>query len=285
MKLVTLTPQQSPRGLCVGRWVGSLVFGAAALFTATHPAWAQTSAPTIRLFPTTVLEDIKATGTIAEEMETSLQDVITRLDQQQQLFAESKCDGADQDPGCTQIARQLGASYLEMLNIMGDKLPEMEQAVQGTHASLQKRLRTELGQKMTPWDLQETLLGKKADQSSDSAPVLRGRSGMRLSDRFRQYYQLVAHGGTAGQSLAVVASDIYLDMQEASELIAKTRGEINRAQLMEQLNQSFGSITPEMQQVVLGVKGILFGESDAEVPIASLPPSSPQESYRSPLEL
>ena len=80
---------------------------------------------------------------------------------------------------------------------------------------------------------------------------------------------------TAGQSLAVAASDIYLDMQEASELIAKTRGEINRAQLMEQLNQSFGSITPEMQQVVVGVKGILFGESEAGVPIASRPPSSP----------
>ena len=168
---------------------------------------------------------------------------------------------------------------------MGTKLPEMEQAVHSTHASLQKRLRSELGQKMTPWDLQETLLGKKAAQSSDSAPVLRGRSGMRLSDRFRQYYQLVAHGGTAGQSLAVVASDIYLDMQEASDLIAKTRGEINRAQLMEQLNQSFGSITPEMQQVVVGVKGILFGESEAGLPIASRPPSSPQESYRSPLEL
>ena len=285
MNVVTLTQQHTRAVPPVGRWFRSLVLGAAALIAAVDTSWAQSSAPTIRLFPTTVLEDIKATGTIAEEMETSLQGVITRLDQQQQLFAESKCDGADQDPGCTQIARQLGATYLEMLTIMGDKLPEMEQAVQSTHASLRKRLRSELGQKMTPWDLQETLLGKKADQSSDSAPTLRGRSGMRLSDRFRQYYQLVAHGGTAGQSLAVVASDIYLDMQEASELIAKTRGEINRAQLMEQLNQSFGSITPEMQQVVLGVKGILFGESQADVPIASRAPSSPHEKYRSPLEL
>ena len=285
MNVVTSTPQQFPSRACVGCWLGCLVFSAAALLGTAPPAWAQASAPTIRLFPTTVLEDIKATGTIAEEMETSLQDVISRLDEQQQLFDESKCDGADQDPGCTQIARQLGASYLEMLNLMGDKLPEMERAVHSTHASLEKRLRTELGQKMTPWDLQETLLGKSANPSSGSPPVLRGRSGMRLSDRFRQYYQLVAHGGTAGQSLAVVASDIYLDMQEAAELIAKTRGEISRAQLMEQLNQSFGAITPQMQEVVVGVKGILFGEGAAGVPIASRPPSISRESNRSPLEL
>ena len=66
---------------------------------------------------------------------------------------------------------------------------------------------------------------------------------MRLSERFKQYYQLVATSGAKGdQSLAVLASDIYLDMDETSLLIQRTRQEIARATLMEQLNQSFGQI-------------------------------------------
>ena len=43
-------------------------------------------APTIRLFPTTVVEDLRQTSSVAKEMETGLQEVIGRLDQQQQLY-------------------------------------------------------------------------------------------------------------------------------------------------------------------------------------------------------
>ena len=65
---------------------------------------------------------------------------------------------------------------------------------------------------------------------------------MRLSERFKTYYQLVATSGSRGdQSLAVLASDIYLDMDETSQLIARTRQEIARATLMEQLNQERGA--------------------------------------------
>ena len=46
-------------------------------------------------------------------------------------------------------------------------------------------------------------------------------------------------------------------------LIQRTRQEIARATLMEQLNQSFGIITPEMIEVVGGVKSILFGDDDS----------------------
>lgn len=249
-----------------------------ALFAATGP--------TIRLFPTTVLEDIKHTSQVAEEMESGLHDTIARLDVQRQLYMQSKCEGADNDPGCAQIARQLGATYLEMLNTMSERLPDMEQAVNNTRTSLQNRLRKELGQKMTPWKLQELLLGNSNEKGAEHRPSLRGRSGMRLSDRFSRYYQLVAHTrATSNNSLAVIASDIYLDMQEASMLIAKTREEINRAALMEQLNQSFGLITPEMEQVVAGVKSILFGEQGTEVPIAGAPPAKTDDVYRSPLTL
>ena len=108
---------------------------------------------------------------------------------------------------------------------------------------------------------------------------------MRLSERFKTCYQLVATSGAQGdQSLAVLASDIYLDMEETSLLIARTRQEIARATLMEQLNQSFGIITPEMMEVVGGVKTILFGDEETNAIVAGPPPASVEQAYRSPLE-
>jgi hypothetical protein len=247
---------------------------------------AKANTPTIRLFPTTVVEDLKQTGNVARDMETGLQEVISRLDQQQALYNDSKCDGADNDPGCQRLARQIGATYLEMLTIMEERLPDMEHTVNNTRNSLEKGLRSELGKKMTPWTLQETLLGGKADAvTAQPSPTLRGRSGMRLSERFKQYYQLVATSGAKGdQSLAVLASDIYLDMEETSLLIQRTRQEISRATLMEQLNQSFGIITPEMIEVVGGVKSILFGDEESAALVAGPPPGSVEQAYRSPLE-
>jgi len=247
---------------------------------------AHANTPTIRLFPTTVVEDLRQTGNVARDMETGLQEVIGRLDQQQELYNESKCDGAENDSGCQRLARQIGATYLEMLTIMEERLPDMEHTVNNTRNSLEKGLRNELGKKMTPWTLQETLIGGNANKTATkTAPTLRGRSGMRLSERFRQYHQLVATSGAKGdQSLAVLASDIYLDMEETSMLIQRTRQEIARATLMEQLNQSFGIITPEMIEVVGGVKSILFGDAESTALVASPPPGSVEQAYRSPLE-
>ncbi len=249
-------------------------------------AQASVNKPTIRLFPTTVVEDLRQTSAVAQEMETGLQEVIGRLDQQQQLYNESKCDGAENDPGCQRLAKQIGATYLDMLGIMEERLPDMEHTVNNTKLSLEKRLRSELGIKMTSWTLQETLLGGNPQKDvSAPSPSMRGRSGMRLSERFQQYYKLVASSSShTDQSLAVLASDIYLDMAETSELIARTREEIARASLIEQLNQSFGTITPEMMEVVSGVKSILFGDEESRVQIAGPPPASIEQAYRSPLE-
>jgi len=265
----------------------ALVIRAPALLSLLLAAstYAQAEAPTIRLFPTTVVEDLRQTSAVAKEMETGLQEVIGLLDQQQQLYVESKCEGAEEDQGCQRLAKQLGATYLEMLGIMEERLPDMEHTVNNTRLSLEKRLRSELGKKMTPWMLQETLLGGNPRDITAPSPTLRGRSGMRLSERFKQYYQLVASSNSqTDQSLAVLASDIYLDMEETSELIARTREEIARATLIEQLNQSFGTITPEMMDVVGGVKSILFGDEPSLVQIAGPPSANIEQAYRSPLE-
>ena len=263
------------------------VFGAAALAESSPTTNAQ--GPVMRLFPTTLLDDIRETGKVAEAMETGLQDVIGRLDLQQQLYDQSLCQGADGDPGCARIAKQLGATYLEMLNLMSEQLPDMERAVTNTRNGLEKRLREELGQRTTPTSLQNALLNDTPQTSGASASPalsLRGRSGVRLSDRFRQYYQLVAtHGQGNPQSLAVVAADVYLDMEEAANLIAATEEEIGRASLMEQLNQSFGLITPEMATVVNGVKSILFGQAIGDGPISAPPTEVGEKQFKSELEL
>ncbi len=272
-----------PRSRPNARLLPSLL-ATAVLMSVAASVYANT--PTIRLFPTTVVEDLRQTGNVARDMETGLQEVIGRLDQQRELYEQSKCDGAENDPGCQRLARQIGASYLDMLTIMEERLPDMEHTVNNTRISLERSLRNELGKKMTSWSLQETLVGKQAASATTAAsPTLRGRSGMRLSERFKQYYQLVATSGSQGdQSLAVLASDIYLDMEETSLLIQRTRQEIARATLMEQLNQSFGIITPEMMEVVGGVKSILFGDEESRALVAGPPPGSVEQAYRSPLE-
>ena len=164
------------------------------------------SGPEMRLFPTTILDDIKQTARIAEEMEHSLQDVIARLDLNQQLYVESRCEGADGDPGCERIKRQLGAAYLEMLEGMSNRLPEMEKAVNNALEGVENQriqLSIEIGDKIGDNRL---LLG--------------------------------------------LLTDVYLDLEQASYLIAATRQAIARATLIEQPNQSFGEISPEMSEII-----------------------------------
>ena len=238
-----------------GSWRRRSALLVTALCLVAGAAQATNSGPVVRLFPTTVLEDIRETGQVAEDMENNLQQIIHRLDMQQQLYTESLCQGADGDQGCERIAKQLGSTYLEMLEVMSDRLPEMERAVNSTRTSLEKRLRQELGQRTTPTSLQNQPArsrrhcgGKPADRSPGAARPF-GRAPVRPLQAVLRPRLHAPRTGPASR-MAVIASDIYLDMEEASHLIAATQQEINRAALMEQLNQSFGLITPEMAAVV-----------------------------------
>jgi hypothetical protein len=217
-------------------------------------------------------------------MEEDLQDVIERLNQQEELYVASKCEGAESEPGCSEIAKQLGQTYLEMLNLMETRLPGMEDSVRATGASLEKRIRKELGRKSTPRGLQKLL--ERTPQTSVEPFRYKRRSG-KLSEKFRQYYKLVSMGPRTGSggSLAAVAAEIYLDTQEVQDLIALTRDEISRAKLMIDLDQAYGIITPEMFEMVGRVKTILFGESGEEESIPGPPPGNTQAEYQSPLEL
>ncbi|MDJ0912845.1 MAG: hypothetical protein QNI95_04720 [Desulfobacterales bacterium] len=240
------------------------------------------TSPTLRLFPTTVVESIKHTSETARAMEADLQSVIERLNQQEELYIASKCEGAESEAGCREITEQLSQTYLEMLNIMDSRLPGMEDSVRATNTSLERRIRKELGHKTTPRGLQKLL---KKTPLKPSEPARYKRRPGRLSEKFRQYYRLVATAPRTGSggSLAAVASEIYLDTQEVKDLIALTRDEISRAKLMIDLDQIYGIITPEMFEMVGRVKTIIFGETDEMEGIPDPPRSNIESAYQSPL--
>ena len=279
-KMVLIQSRKNQRMRHIGRL---LIILTVIVSTRGEILGAANTSPTIRLFPTTVVENIKHTGEAAKAMEADLQGVIDRLNQQEELYMASKCEGAAAEPGCSEIAAQLSQTYLEMLNLMETRLPGMEDSVRATGASLEKRIRKELGHKTTPRGLQKLL--DRSPQKQVEAPRYQ-RPSRRLSEKFRQYYNLVAMrpASDSSGSLAAVAAEIYLDTQEVQELIALTRDEISRAKLMIDLDQAYGIITPEMFEMVAQVKTILFGESGEAGGIPGPPPGSIQAEYQSPLE-
>jgi len=262
---------------------GLVLFLSVFVFTGGKILAAANTSPTIRLFPTTVVENIKHTGEAAKAMEADLQSVIDRLNQQEELYMASKCEGSEAEPGCSEIAGQLSQTYLEMLDLMEARLPGMEDSVRATGVSLEKRIRKELGHKTTPRGLQKLLA--RTPQKPAESPRYK-RPSRKLSEKFRQYYNLVAMRSTADSrgSLATVAAEIYLDTQEVQDLIALTRDEISRAKLMLDLDQAYGIITPEMFAMVDQVKTILFGDTGEVGGIPGPPPGSTPAEYQSPLE-
>ncbi len=121
-------------------WGGLLVLTLVFLAGGPISVQAKTS-PTLRLFPTNVVESIKHTSETAKAMEADLQSLIEQLNQQEELYSASKCEGAESEPGCRQITAQLIQVYLEMLDVKESRLPGMEDSVRATNTSLERRIR------------------------------------------------------------------------------------------------------------------------------------------------
>lgn len=210
-----------------------------------------TGAPVINLFPSDVQEHISHTGTMAKEMETALKDVIGKLDTQTKLYREIGCDNSD-DPGCLEIKKQIGDNYKEMLEIMESSLPEMKHTMAATGRGIEKRIKKELGQKISPSGIQKLLSG------STRPRVVKSR--VSLSSRFAKYYEMIRSGG--GNSIASLASEIYLDSHAVMETIDLMTQEIQRQKMVIVVEGQWGTVTPEMVSMVNSVKEIVFGEFD-----------------------
>lgn len=217
--------------------------------------------PTLNIFSTQVIENIKETGNAARSLENDLQGVIEGLEKHQRLYIESKCSGAIGDQGCEQISRQMAQSYSSLLDTMAERLPDMERNIIMTRDALKIRLAKELGRNRTGQDLQVLLRDNKQGVSAPHRTRVR-RQGLRLSDRFRQYFFLVNQGNS--ESLALLGAEMYLDMDETSELIQLTQQQIQRAKLYVDLSDQMGIITPEMEKTVSAVKRIILGDYDTD---------------------
>ncbi len=231
------------------------------------------SSPRLKLFPREVTEHLKNTGKIAKQMETDLKGVILELERQMKLYKASGCENST-DPGCEEIAKQIGDNYNSMLDIMKASLPEMRNTIQATNAGVEKNLRRELGKKATPADIQR-MLSKK-----EKPKVYNGRFS--LSKRFAQYHRLIS--SKSHNSLATLAAEIYLDSSEVINFIDLMEAEISREKIIIELGNMYGSMTDQMTSTVDSVKTVIFGEPDDE---SLLPEATSEDSgeFKSPLEI
>lgn len=263
-------------------------------FSGATLAQQNTEGPELRLFTSTIVEDVRRTSEAASSMENGMIEVIETMDRQMAAFKASQCEGAGtEDTGCATMRQQLMSSYGEMLDQMSSALPEMDEAISRSRDGLKEALATQLGRNMNSTQLQELLLEEGKANVPIRARATGGRS--RLSQRFEQYANLAAQsvgGAPRGRgALVVTAADMYLDMAEASELIKFTQDQIESTRLFIKLDQVMPGMTEQMELTVDGAKSILFGEpSDAQPASLELPPGADvtpggEEVYVSPLEL
>jgi hypothetical protein len=266
-------------------FTGKLFFQLGALLTIPLSAYSAQN-PTISLFPTTVVENLKSTGQAATKIEDGLEAVVRQIDEQKNLYVDNDCMANANDPGCVSLRKQMSQTYLDMLKQIETGLPAIQKTINVTRMDLEKRIQSQLGKGMSMASLQNVILNDNRKQDQDPVKKLRGNSGVKLSQRFQQYYQLVRASTSASQtSLAIMASEIYLDLEDTQKFITMTQQEMQRARILVELDQELGLVNNEMLEVVNGAKGILFGEDDSAP--SMLVPESPQVSqteFRSPLE-
>lgn len=287
-----LSPGTSLRSQRTVKWLpmAALCLGLAGGVSAQQSA----EGPELRLFTSTIVEDVRRTSEAASSMENGMIEVIETMDRQMAAFKASNCEGAGtEDTGCATMRQQLMGSYGEMLDQMSSALPEMDNAISRSRDGLKEALASQLGRNMNSTQLQELLLEEGRANAPIRARAAGGRS--RLSQRFEQYANLAAQsvgGVPRGRgALVVTAADMYLDMAEASELIKYTQDQIESTRLFIKLDEVMPGMTEQMELTVDGAKAILFGEqSDAQPSALELPPGAEvtpdgEDVYVSPLEL
>ncbi len=222
--------------------------------------------PSIQLFPSSVVENLRSSSEAARSMEDGLHPVVQQMEQQLRLYEDAQCAGESADPGCTAIKQNLSETYSRMLGQFEAQLPAMRSAMVSTRKTLGGRIRGELGRKMTPRDLQRLIEGKH-NKASKIRQVSSKRKG-RISQTLAKYHKMISLQANQGDPLAVLAADIYLDASETLEYIDSIEMEIARSRaVMVPGTLWYGEPSEAMVATVSGVKGLLFGEvEDAGIP-------------------
>ncbi len=172
---------------------------------------------------------------------------------------------AEADTGCAALKRSLGEGYKAFLDQLQGSLPPVEAAMSNIKNSVGGRIAREMGNNMTPRDLQRMLDG--GGQPAKRVRHISGKRKGRISAVLGKYREMVAMGPNQGESMAVLASDIYLDASETLEEVGMIQADIARAKVLIDVGGIYFDPSPQMMATVGAVKSLLFGEvSDSTIP-------------------
>ena len=236
--------------------------------------------PRINLFPTSVVESLSETSAAALEMENRMYEVVEKLERQSQAYKRTGCEGSN-DAGCLQLRKAIRGSYKDMLEVMQGSIPQMRSTLNSTAGAMGGSLRSELGRKMTPADIQRILAGRPAAGQSGIPQPGSGRREGKLSKMFSRYYDLVRRGGKQADALPVLASQIYLDSMQSLYFLDLIEAELGSQSTELVLELEWGELTDQITSTVGDVKALLWGEEDAsgEILEAGLETEIPLDSY------
>jgi len=223
------------------------------------------------------VENLQASADSAKAMESSMESIVAQMDNQMQLYNDSKCEASDADAGCNQIKKGINATYMKMLGEMEAQLPTMKRAMKSTAKKLGGNIRTELGRKMTPLDMQRVIQGKKG--SSKRTSRTSGKRQGRMSQMLNKYHKMISISSNKGQNQAMLAAEIYADSVETLEYIELIQMEINQSKMLGGIGTIWnGEPSEQMMETVGSVKALLFGEADGGdyIPDSALPAVDPE---------
>ncbi|MDJ0878584.1 MAG: hypothetical protein QNI86_08225 [Halieaceae bacterium] len=253
---------------------------------AVGPAHARISEPAevrpkINLFPTSVVENLSATSRAARDMESGMYEVVAKLEKQKHAYESTHCENSS-DPGCLQLRKAIRGSYKEMLDVMQASIPKMRASLDSTVDSMGTSLRSEIGRKMTPGDVQRILGGRTASVQGMSPVQSKGSRQGKLSKMFARYYELVKRGGQQSDSLPVLASQIYMDSMQSMYFLDLIEAEIGSQSTELVLELEWGELTDQISATVGDVKSLLWGDVDQarEIPEIGLEEESAQDKYQ-----
>jgi hypothetical protein len=215
--------------------------------------------PRINLFPTAVVESLSETSTAALAMENRMYAVVEKLEQQSQAYQRTGCEGST-DAGCLQLRKAIRGTYKQMLEVMQNSLPEMRETLGATAAGMGDSLRSELGRKMTPADIQRVLAGRPAAGQAGALATVPGRNEGKLSRMFSRYYDLVRRGGGQADALPVLAAQVYLDSVQSLYFLDLIEAELGSQNTELVLELEWGELTEQISTTVSEVKTLLWGE-------------------------
>jgi len=236
--------------------------------------------PKINLFPTSVVESLSETSRAARDMESGMYEIVAKLDKQKQAYEGTHCDNSE-DRGCVELRKAIRGSYKEMLDVMQSSIPQMRSSLDATADSMGNSLRSEIGRKMTPGDVQRILAGRSSSNQAIPRPSSSGARQGKLSKMFSRYYELVKRGGKQSDALPVLASQIYLDSMQSLYFLDLIEAEIGSQSTELVLELEWGELTDQMSATVTDVKALLWGDTDGSQEILEVGLEAPlqQDAY------